>query len=92
MDNIIDTFNINKEIINKDDLLKLNDYNDDNNDDNDEKIDIILETENKYRDAGVTAVPTFIINDDYVVPGAQTKEFWLEVFEEVFQKNGRNYI
>mgnify|MGYP001176081409 FL=1 len=58
----------------------------------DEKIDIILETENKYRDAGVTGVPTFIINDDYVVPGAQTKEFWLEVFEEVFQKNGRNYI
>ena len=49
-------------------------------------------SENKYRAAGVTGVPTFIINDDYVIPGAQTKEFWLEVFEEVFQKNGRNYI
>ena len=46
----------------------------------------------KSREYGVTGVPTFIINDDYVIPGAQTKEFWLEVFEEVFQKNGRNYI
>ena len=38
MDNIIDTFNINKEIINKDNLLKLKI----DNDDNCEKVEIIV--------------------------------------------------
>ena len=54
-------------------------------------IKIIQEIEDKYRKAGVSGVPTFIINNDYVVPGAQSKEFWLGVFKELTQKYRRMY-
>ena len=50
------------------------------------EIKIIQEIEDKYRKAGVSGVPTFIINNDYVVPGAQSKEFWLVVLKELTQK------
>ncbi len=58
----------------------------------DKDIDKIIAMENKYREAGITGVPTFIIYDDYVIPGAQTKEFWVKVLKELFIKLGRIYI
>ena len=58
---------------------------------NEKDIDSIQETENKYRRIGVTGIPTFILNNEYVIPGAQTKQFWLRVFKEVIEKNRRSY-
>ena len=53
---------------------------------NTKDIKIVQDIENKYRKAGVSGVPTFIINNDYVVPGAQSKEFWQGVLKELTQK------
>ena len=58
---------------------------------NNKEIKIIQEIEDKYRKAGVSGIPTFIINNDYVVPGAQSKEFWLGVLKELTQKYRRIY-
>ena len=52
---------------------------------------LIVTIENKYRKAGVSGVPTFIINNDYVVPGAQSREFWQGVLKELTQKSRRMY-
>ena len=54
-------------------------------------IKIVQNIENKYRKAGVSGIPTFIINNDYVVTGAQSKEFWLGVLKELTQKYRRMY-
>ena len=53
---------------------------------NTKDIKIVKDIENKYRKAGIAGVPTFIINNDYVVPGAQSKEFWQGVLKELTQK------
>ena len=58
---------------------------------NTKDIKIVLDIENKYRKAGVSGVPTFIINNDYVVPGAQSREFWQGVLRELTQKSRRMY-
>ena len=58
---------------------------------NTKDIKIVQENENKYRKVGVSGVPTFIINNDYVVPGAQSKEFWQGVLRELTQKYRRIY-
>ena len=58
---------------------------------NTKDIKIVQDIENKYRKAGVSGVPTFIINNDYVVPGAQSKEFWQGVLRELTQKYRRMY-
>ena len=54
-------------------------------------INSIQEMENKYRRIGVTGIPTFILNNEYVIPGAQTKEFWLGVFKEIIEQNRRSF-
>ena len=54
-------------------------------------IKIVQNIEDKYRKVGVSGIPTFIINNDYVVSGAQSKEFWLGVFKELTQKYRRSY-
>ena len=58
---------------------------------NTKDIKIVQDIENKYRKAGVSGVPTFIINNDYVVPGAQSREFWQGVLKELTQKSRRTY-
>ena len=58
---------------------------------NTKDIKIVQDIENKYRKAGVSGVPTFIINNDYVVPGAQSRQFWQEVLKELTQKSRRMY-
>ena len=58
---------------------------------NTKEIKIVQDIENKYRKAGVSGVPTFIINNDYVVPGAQSTEFWQGVLKELTQKYRRMY-
>ena len=58
---------------------------------NEKDINSIQDIENKYRRIGITGIPTFILNNEYVIPGAQTKEFWLGVFKEVIKKQRRSY-
>jgi len=39
------------------------------------------------RQKGVTAVPTFLIAQQYVVSGAQPPEVWAQVIEELVAKS-----
>ena len=48
-----------------------------------EDKETILHIESKYRQAGVRGIPTYLINDDFVVTGAQTEEFWIKVLTEI---------
>ena len=48
-----------------------------------EDKETILHIESKYRQAGVHDIPTYLINDDFVVTGAQTEEFWIKVLTEI---------
>ncbi len=41
------------------------------------------------RERGVTGVPTFIIADQHVVPGAQPPELWIRLIDEVLEQVGR---
>ncbi|MEH0157458.1 DsbA family oxidoreductase [Limibacter armeniacum] len=43
----------------------------------------VLKEESNYRMMGVNAVPTFIINDKYMIQGAQPVEVWKQAFEQV---------
>ena len=38
------------------------------------------------RARGVTGVPTFIIADQHVVPGAQQPELWTRLIEEISEQ------
>ncbi len=46
-------------------------------------IDSIEERDAHSRKMGVNSVPTFIVANQHVVPGAQTAEVWTKVIEEV---------
>ena len=35
------------------------------------------------RERGVTGVPTFVVANQHVVPGAQPTELWLQVIDEL---------
>jgi len=37
----------------------------------------------KYRKVGITGVPKCIIYDDFVIPGAHTEEFWINILNEI---------
>ena len=41
----------------------------------------------QYRKAGIEGVPTFILNNDFVISGAQNEEFWIKVLTEILNKN-----
>ncbi len=43
----------------------------------------VQQEEYQYRNAGVTAVPSFIVNNKYLVQGAQPAEAFLELFERL---------
>lgn len=43
----------------------------------------VKSTEQQYKSAGVSAVPTFIINDKYMIQGAQAPETFIEAFEQL---------
>ncbi len=38
------------------------------------------------RDRGVTGVPTFVVADQHVVPGAQQPELWLQIIDELSEQ------
>jgi predicted DsbA family dithiol-disulfide isomerase len=43
----------------------------------------VLKEEKMYREAGINAVPTFIINDQYMIQGAQSAEAFLDAFKQL---------
>ena len=43
----------------------------------------ILERDKQFREMGITSVPTFIVNGEHAVPGAQDPELWIKVIDEV---------
>lgn len=47
----------------------------------------VLEEERVYREAGINAVPTFIINDKYMIQGAQSPEVFLDAFKQLSLEN-----
>lgn len=49
----------------------------------DEGRDEVKYEERQYRMSGVSAVPSFIVNDKYLVQGAQPAEAFLELFQKV---------
>ncbi|MGR3463638.1 DsbA family oxidoreductase [Limimaricola sp.] len=49
----------------------------------DADLDDIRARDAHSRDMGVTSVPTFIVAQRHAVPGAQTKEMWLEVIADI---------
>ena len=54
-----------------------------------EDKETILHIELKYRQAAVHGIPTYLINDDFVIPGAQTEEFWIKVLSEIPDRDKR---
>jgi predicted DsbA family dithiol-disulfide isomerase len=47
----------------------------------------VLADEKMYREAGIQAVPTFIINDKYMIQGAQTPAAFLDAFKQLSLEN-----
>jgi predicted DsbA family dithiol-disulfide isomerase len=49
----------------------------------DQYADAVREDEAKYQQAGVSAVPAYIINQTYLVSGAQEPETLIQAFREI---------
>lgn len=49
----------------------------------DEGLNEVLAEESMYRQAGVNAVPTYIINDQYMIQGAQPPQAFLDAFKQM---------
>jgi predicted DsbA family dithiol-disulfide isomerase len=49
----------------------------------DADLDGIRQRDAHSREMGVTGVPTFIVAQQHAVPGAQSKEMWLKVIEDI---------
>ena len=54
----------------------------------DQDKELIRSIDQKARKAGITGVPMFILDGTYAVSGAQQKDFWETVFQEI--KNNQN--
>ncbi|BDD00930.1 DsbA family oxidoreductase [Persicobacter psychrovividus] len=51
---------------------------------NDESlIEEVKKEETQYRQAGISAVPTFIVNDQYMIQGAQPADVWQNAFSQI---------
>lgn len=51
------------------------------------KIEAIRKKELQLKQMGINAVPTFILNNQYLVQGAQSKETFLQVFKQLKENN-----
>ncbi len=45
--------------------------------------DVIREKDEGFRQMGITAVPSFIVAGKHAVPGAQPRDLWLRVIDEI---------
>ncbi len=55
----------------------------------DADLDDIRARDMHARNRGVTGVPTFVVANQHVVPGAQAPELWLRVIDELVEHNKR---
>ena len=55
----------------------------------DDDTELIIAQDKKYRDMGISGVPCFIINDEFVVSGAQESKVFMQVLD-VAHKTQRN--
>lgn len=53
----------------------------------DADVDVIMARDVHARERGITAVPTFVVADQYVVSGAQPPQLWTQVIEELSAKS-----
>ncbi|WP_306150855.1 DsbA family oxidoreductase [Roseovarius sp. MMSF_3281] len=51
--------------------------------DSDADEEAIRERDKQFREMGITSVPTFIVNGEHAVPGAQPPELWIKVIDEI---------
>ena len=51
--------------------------------DSDADEQAILERDKQFREMGITSVPTFIVNGQHAVPGAQPPDLWIKVIDEI---------
>jgi len=51
--------------------------------DSDADEEAIRERDKQFRDMGITSVPTFIVNGEHAVPGAQPPDLWIKVIDEI---------
>jgi predicted DsbA family dithiol-disulfide isomerase len=51
--------------------------------DSDADEEAILERDKQFREMGITSVPTFIVNGQHAVPGAQPPDLWIKVIDEI---------
>ena len=49
----------------------------------DADLDDIRARDAQFRQMGVNSVPTFIVNGQHAVPGAQPAELWIKVIDEL---------
>lgn len=49
-------------------------------------VDDIRARDSRFREMGITGVPTFIVADQHAVPGCQPAEMWLKVIDELLSK------
>ncbi|SNC65888.1 Predicted dithiol-disulfide isomerase, DsbA family [Marinobacter sp. es.048] len=54
--------------------------------DSDEFADVVRQDEATYQQAGVSAVPAFIVNGKYLISGAQEPDTLVQAFEEIGAK------
>ena len=54
--------------------------------DSDEFANVVREDEATYQQAGVSAVPAFIVNGKYLISGAQEPDTLVQAFEEISAK------
>jgi predicted DsbA family dithiol-disulfide isomerase len=52
----------------------------------DQYADAVREDEAKYQQAGVSAVPAYIINDKYLISGAQEPDTMIQAFREIAEE------
>jgi predicted DsbA family dithiol-disulfide isomerase len=54
---------------------------------NNEFANEVREEESSYINAGISSVPSIILNDQYLLQGAQPSESFVNAFEQLIQKN-----
>ena len=55
--------------------------------DSDADLEDIRARDAHAREHGVTGVPTFVLGNTHVVPGAQPPELWTRVMDEIAEQN-----
>ncbi|WP_048495914.1 DsbA family protein [Marinobacter subterrani] len=51
--------------------------------DSDRYADVVREDEARYQQAGVSAVPAYIVNEQYLISGAQEPDALVRAFREI---------